>query len=182
MLIQKYNPDWKNKFQEISEIIEDRLKELIITIEHVGSTAIPGLAAKPIIDIDIVYKKETPLPELVSLLNELGYSHIGDQGIPDRETFKRIPDNSTHPILDSIKHHLYACSENNEELNRHIVFRDFLLANDWARDEYQILKLELAEETNHDHKTYAFLKETRASGFVENIIKRAKAESHSSQI
>jgi len=131
LLVQKYNPDWKNMFQEIREIIEDKLKDLLITIEHVGSTAVPGLAAKPIIDIDIIYKNETPLSEIVSSLNELGYQHNGDQGIPGRTMEVRIPENSTHPILDTIKHHLYVCSEDNDELNRHIVFRDFLLANDW---------------------------------------------------
>jgi len=176
LLVQKYNPDWKNMFQEIREIIEDKLKDLLITIEHVGSTAVPGLAAKPIIDIDIIYKNETPLSEIVSSLNELGYQHNGDQGIPGREAFKRIPENSTHPILDTIKHHLYVCSEDNDELNRHIVFRDFLLANDWARDEYQTLKLKLAEEINHDHKTYALLKETRATTFIEDIIRRTEVE------
>jgi len=63
--------------------------------------------------------------------------------------------------------------EDNDELNPHIVFRDFLRENNLARDEYQTLKLELAEETDHNYKIYASLKETRAGGFVEGIIVRA---------
>jgi GrpB-like predicted nucleotidyltransferase (UPF0157 family) len=175
LLIQKYNPEWKMLFLEIKDIIDSQLTGLIISVEHVGSTAVPGLAAKPIIDIDIVFKNDVDFSELTKKLKEIGYEHNGDQGISGREVFVRNLNTSIHSKLDSIKHHLYACSEGNEELVRHILFRDFLCLNESARIEYQKLKLNLSEETNHDHKKYAKLKETRASSFINDILEKAIA-------
>jgi GrpB-like predicted nucleotidyltransferase (UPF0157 family) len=74
-----------------------------------------------------------------------------------------------------VKHHLYACSVENEELIRHILFRDFLCLNESARTEYQKLKIDISEETGHDHEKYAKLKETRASSFINRILEKAKA-------
>jgi GrpB-like predicted nucleotidyltransferase (UPF0157 family) len=170
LLLQKYDPQWKTMFHEIKEIFEKELNGLIKSVEHIGSTSVPGLAAKPIIDIDIVVKDSTNLSDIILLLEQIGYEHIGDKGIPGRESFKRSFVTPAHPRLDSIGHHLYVCSEKNVELERHLKFRDFLRANDRARLEYQKLKLILAEETNQNHNMYASLKEVRASDFIESII------------
>lgn len=157
-------------FQEIKDIINSQLTGLIISVEHVGSTAVPGLAAKPIIDIDIVHKNDVEFSELTKKLKEIGYEHNGNQGISGREVFHRDLNTPFHLMLDSIKQHLYACSEENEKLERHILFRDFLCLNESARTEYQKLKLDLSEETNNDHKKYARLKETIASSFINRIL------------
>jgi len=79
-------------------------------------------------------------------------------------------------ILDDICHHLYACHEKNIEFKRHILFRDFLRQNKWAIIEYQDLKLQIARETDQNHKSYAILKETRARDFVEKILKLAEKQ------
>jgi GrpB-like predicted nucleotidyltransferase (UPF0157 family) len=106
----------------------------------------------------------------------IGYFHNGDQGIPGREAFKRNEDAKKRPVLDDIRHHLYACQSDAAELKRHIVFRDFLRKNEWARIEYQALKLRLAEETGQDQTAYALLKEERALEFILSIVARAEKD------
>src|SRR5436309_332949 len=87
-------------------------------IEHVGSTAIPGLAAKPIIDMTIVIDTRDDLPAVINSLQAIGYRHEGDLGIPGREAFARP--SGTQP------HHLYVCAANNHNLARVLAFRDLL--------------------------------------------------------
>ena len=87
MLIHEYSPGWEENFQNIKAILVDALSGLRIGIEHVGSTAIPGLAAKPIIDIDIVFNAPIDFGPVKERLAGLGYFHNGDQGIPGREAF-----------------------------------------------------------------------------------------------
>jgi GrpB-like predicted nucleotidyltransferase (UPF0157 family) len=169
MLIQKHNLNWKTDFNKISSILKDTLDGLILSIEHVGSTAVPDLDAKPIIDIDVIFEGDV-FSEIKERLIAIGYYHNGDQGIPDREVFKR--DNAAnHPILDSISHHLYVCSSDSEELKNHLLFRDHLKSNESARNQYIKIKLDLAEKANQDKKVYANLKEIEASAFIRECIK-----------
>ena len=151
------------------------LKELEVSIEHIGSTAVPNLSAKPIIDIDIVYYLKEDFFQLKQCLEEVGYYHNGDQGILGREVFKRNSTTNQNQVLDSIAHHLYACAFDNVEFQKHILFRDYLKVNKEVRIEYQRLKNEIAEETKQNHKEYALLKEKRLSCFVNGIIETAKA-------
>lgn len=174
MLIQQYNPEWKTQFETLQSILLKTIGHSIITIEHVGSTSVIGLAAKPIIDIDIVYEQASDF-ELIKLgLEKLSYYHNGNQGIPDREVFKRSSEHTDYAELEIIKHHLYVCISTSSELQNHLLFRDFLSNNEWAKIEYQNLKYKLAQEVNQDRKAYAVLKETRASTFIEKCISRAK--------
>jgi len=126
MLIHPYDPAWANHFRQISETLNAAAGDHLLAIHHIGSTAVPGLAAKPIIDVDMEYEAGTDADLIVSALERLGYYHNGDQGIPGREVFKRQPTDSPHPVLDRIPHHLYLCSSGNEELDRHLRFRDAL--------------------------------------------------------
>ncbi len=162
-------------FNEISKIISEALHPLSVAIEHVGSTAIPQLVAKPIIDIDVVHGVDVEFAELTSRLGKLGYYHNGNQEIPDREVFKRERAEARHPALDSIAHHLYVCPIHSSEWQRHLRFRDFLRANEEARVQYQRLKQELAEEANQDRKHYAQLKENKAGAFIRGIIENTDA-------
>jgi GrpB-like predicted nucleotidyltransferase (UPF0157 family) len=90
------------------------------------------LESKPIIDIDIVYKNQSHFGKIKFELTRMGYYHNGNQGIEQREVFKRNG-KGTNRILDSITHHLYVCLNDSEELKRHILFRDYLRKNDSAR-------------------------------------------------
>jgi GrpB-like predicted nucleotidyltransferase (UPF0157 family) len=118
MLIHPYNQEWPSRFDEIEAELLDVLDGLVLRIEHVGSTSVPDLAAKDIIDIDIVYDREASLLDIVEALATVGYKHIGEHGIPLRDAFKRLLLPEVHPVLDRITHHLYACPAHSPELKR----------------------------------------------------------------
>lgn len=172
MLLQEYSNKWTVDFETIKAILTDALLDIAVTIEHVGSTAVPGLAAKPIIDIDIVFENKNDFENIKSRLAQIGYYHNSNQGIAGREVFKRLPIGGTNNVLDTIGHHLYVCSADSEELKRHLLFRNYLRLHAEARNEYQVLKQQLAIEANHDRKRYAQLKEEKARGFIEVIISK----------
>lgn len=141
MLIKKYTPNWIENFVNSRHEIDKALNGSAYQIEHVGSTSVPNLDSKPI--IDIVYKSESEFEKIKSGLIKIGYFHNGNQGIEQREVFKRS-EKQLNKILDTIKHHLYVCPYNSNEPEKHILFRDHLRKNKWARIEYESRKYELA--------------------------------------
>lgn len=169
MVLQKYSSSWAKSFINIKSVIDNALDGLVYTIEHIGSTSVPNLDAKPIIDIDIIYSNQVDFKKIKLGLEKIGYHHNGNQGIKDREVFKRNG-KMTSEILDTIKHHLYVCPLDSKALERHILSRDFLRKNDWARLKYQQMKYELAEKANQDRKIYAALKELHINDFIDSII------------
>ena len=173
MLIEKYTPNWIQNFADLNREIDKGLNGLEYRIEHIGSTSVPNLDSKPIIDIDIVYENESEFEKIKSGLINLGYDHNGNQGIEKREVFKRNA-KSINGILDTITHHLYVCLKNSKALERHILSRNFLRKNDWARLEYQEMKYRLAEKADQDKKLYAELKELNVNEFIDSIIKKEK--------
>ncbi|KIL51140.1 GrpB family protein [Jeotgalibacillus campisalis] len=168
--IEAYNPKWKESFQQLKEVIGSKLGDLILRVEHVGSTSVEGLSAKPLIDLDVVIPNRKVLPEVIEKLSEIGYLHVGDQGIKGREAFKRA--NSAVPLDEKhtmwMAHHLYVCTEDNEELKRHLAFRDYLRANPDTCLAYEKLKHELAG-TSPDRDAYTDGKEA----FVLSILQKA---------
>jgi GrpB-like predicted nucleotidyltransferase (UPF0157 family) len=174
MLIQEYDPVWKKDFQTIKAILQSALRGIHVEIEHIGSTSVPGLAAKPIIDIDIVLHIKAAFNEVNARLSKIGYYHNGDQGIPTREVFKRKVPSVNHEVLDNIVHHLYVCPFDSPELNRHLLFRDHLRSNASAREAYEKIKREIAEAANHEYKAYAEMKESQAREFILSIIELAR--------
>jgi GrpB-like predicted nucleotidyltransferase (UPF0157 family) len=173
MLLEKYSSNWINDFEAIKGEIEIALIGLAFTIEHIGSTSVPNLDSKPIIDIDIIYSNQVDFEEIKLGLEKTGYYHNGNQGIESREVFKRN-DKLTHEILDTVKHHLYACPINSKALERHILSRNFLRKNDWARIKYQQMKYELAARAHQDRKVYAELKEFNINDFIDSIVEEEK--------
>ncbi len=175
MLIEKYTSTWIKDFENLKREIENGLHGLDLTIEHVGSTSVPNLDSKPIIDIDIIYAVQLDFEKIKSELFKIGYYHNGNQGIEDRDVFKR---NSglTNEVLDKITHHLYVCPVNSKALERHILSRNFLRKNKWAMIKYQQMKYELAEKANQDRKKYAELKELNINDFIDSIIEKEKNE------
>lgn len=170
MLLQPYQPQWTQDFLKIEQILAEALPNRYVQIVHIGSTAVPDLAAKPILDIDIVLVEGVDFELIKANLASIGYQYAGNQGIADREVFKRKNTTEKHPVLDNIAHHLYACPTESEELKRHILFRDYLKNNPKARQAYQKLKYEIAEEAQQDRKKYAEIKETKARKFILDII------------
>src|SRR6266567_3992999 len=82
---------WPAVFAQLRDHIANALRPLATRIEHVGSTAVPGLAAKPIIDLDVVIATRDDLPAVIERLHPLGYRHEGDLGVPGREAFTTPP-------------------------------------------------------------------------------------------
>ncbi len=159
VVVLPYDEQWKQDFFMIKGELTAALGHLAIRIEHVGSTSVEGLSAKPIIDIDVVSKDYTVFEEVVSALEAIGYRHEGNLGIAGREAFKY--DGKDHLR----KHHLYVCPENSPELKRHIAFRDYLRTNSDAVREYSHIKEEGAKLYPYDIERYIEHK----SPFIEEI-------------
>lgn len=136
--VENYNENWPLWFQQLHSEIWPSVQDFALAIEHVGSTSVPGLAAKPVIDIDVVVENESKLHEVIYALVNLGYEHRGNMGIEGREAF-RSPNGK-------VKHNLYACIQNCTALKNHITLRDHLRKFPQAREEYSALKRRLALE------------------------------------
>ena len=134
VMVLPYDEAWKTAFEQIKEEISQALGDLAIAIEHVGSTSVEGMSAKPCIDLDVVIAEESLLGEVVDKLGAIGYIHEGDLGIPGREAFRY----TEKPHL--MKHHLYVCPRDSEELRRRVTFREFLRANPKAAEKYSKTK------------------------------------------
>jgi GrpB-like predicted nucleotidyltransferase (UPF0157 family) len=167
LVICDYDPAWPGQFADLSAKIAAALRSVAPRIEHVGSTAVQGLAAKPIIDLDVVLASLVDLPEAIHLLAALGYVHEGDLGVKGREAF-RWPSGEA-------RHHVYVLIEGTAELRRHIAFRDALRANAGLRDEFAKLKRSLASRYSGDRDAYTEGK----SAFIRATM---VASNHSSQV
>lgn len=169
--LYKYDSNWETTFLEMKKIYENALGDLAIVIEHVGSTSVPGLSAKPILDIDIVIKDANDLTIVNEILDKLGYIHQGNLGIDGRESFRPI--NPRAPRDDKgtrwMDHHLYVCPQNSRELMRHLAFRDYLRSHQDAAKAYETIKLDLAisAETREEYTV-------GKTAFVEMILQKAQ--------
>ena len=160
LLIEDYDTSWPDAFSKLAASVNAALGSLVVTIEHIGSTAVPGLAAKPIIDLDVVLGSPADLPEGIRLLARIGYVHEGDLGIAGREAF-RSPRGEP-------PHHLYVLAAEAEELRRHLAFRDALRGDNDLRDAYVTLKRSLAKAYKDDRSAYTGAK----SAFISEIFSR----------
>lgn len=141
-----YNPIWPDHFDQIAETIQPVIAHIPnATIEHVGSTSVPGLAAKPIIDIDIIVDPDD-IPAGIDALATLGYIHRGDLGVPGREAFANPGGRPNH--------HLYLCKRSCLSLRNHLAIRDILRSHPNLRDDYAAVKLALAADPAMDIDTY----------------------------
>jgi len=155
-----YDPDWCRTFQTLKEHVWPSVCDVSIGIEHVGSTSVPGMAAKPVIDMDIVVAARSTVPLLILRLAELGYEHRGNLGIQDRESFS-APDGKP-------AHHLYVCVQNSLALQNHIAFRDYLRKHPSDVLAYSALKKQLAEQFPNDRDQYVKGK----AWFVVSLLKK----------
>ena len=158
--IHDYDPTWPDTFAALRDRVAPALADILVTIEHVGSTSVPGLAAKPIIDMDVVVPGSA-MAEAIARLEALGYTHRGDLGIPGREAFARPADTPAH--------NLYLCAPDNTALANHRAVRDHLRANPTEARAYGELKKRLAREHADDMEGYVEAK----SGFILDILQRS---------
>lgn len=164
VVVLPYDEKWKKDFFDIKNELQQALGELAISIEHVGSTSVEGLAAKPIIDIDVIVKKEN-INDAISALKSIGYIHEGDLGIPGREAFAY--DGKEHLQ----QHHLYVCQEDSLELKRHIAFRNYLRMHPEAVDEYSKVKIDAATLYPENIEKYIEYKTPFIKNIYSNIVK-----------
>jgi GrpB-like predicted nucleotidyltransferase (UPF0157 family) len=165
-LVEKYNPEWPERFEEIKTFLGEKITGACLRIEHVGSTSIPGMIAKPIIDLILVIKPGE-LEEMIDLLAEHGYLHEGNKGIENRDAFV-IEDDELRNSLP--RHHLYVCPEHALELRRETAFRDFLKWNKEYAEKLGTLKWSLAEKFDNDANAYMDGKDALAKEITEKAL------------
>ena len=161
VVVEKWNPKWKDEFERIADSLGEDVIYNSVKIEHVGSTSVEGLSAKPIIDLDIVIEKDK-FAIIKELLNKKGYEYEGDLGIEGREAF------SYSGKEELMTHHLYVCHQDSKEFFRHIIFRNFLKNNPDLAAEYSNVKEQAAVLYPDDIDKYMEFK----SEIIEKIYKR----------
>jgi GrpB-like predicted nucleotidyltransferase (UPF0157 family) len=154
--LQQYNPEWKSEFESLKQLLASELAGCDVEIQHVGSTAIPGLTAKPILDIDIIIASEPLLGPIAAKLKALGYINKGEQGIPGRFAFRQssnlIPNTTSSRIWQA--HHLYVCFSDSLALKNHLTFREALLKDKKLAERYGQLKAALIADPETTKETY----------------------------
>jgi GrpB-like predicted nucleotidyltransferase (UPF0157 family) len=163
-----YADSWPQQFEAIRRHLAPALAELPVTIEHVGSTSVPGLAAKPIIDVDIVVHDEADVDAVIERLEPIGYMDWGDLGVEGRQALFE-----TGGPFTLAYHHLYVVVEGTRAHLDHVLFRDYLRGHPAAAVAYAARKLDVAHLiTVASREGYLEAK----SGIVEEILGRARAE------
>lgn len=160
-----YDPAWPAEFDALKAGLLEVIGGLCTGIEHVGSTSVAGLAAKSIIDIDVVISSRLVFPAVREALHDAGYAHRGNLEIPGRESFLQPP--------KLFPHHLYVCSVDTPGLSDHLVLRDMLRARPDLRDRYADTKREMARLHPHDIDAYIDGK----GGVIAEVMALARAQS-----
>lgn len=150
MLVVPYNQVWSVLYNTEKELLESVFKELIIDIQHFGSTAIKGMSAKPIIDIMIVAKDIDQIDSYDELMERKGYSARGENGIEGRRYYvKPDPDNSGNHT-----HHIHIYQKGNSHISDELLFRDYLRGDRQSFKEYEQIKLEASLIYRNSPKDY----------------------------
>jgi GrpB-like predicted nucleotidyltransferase (UPF0157 family) len=167
IVIEDYNPIWPELYEIESRRIRDTLGNLLIAIEHVGSTSVSGLAAKPRIDIMPGLRSEDDLDRTIEPMTALGFEYISkfEDEMPYRRLFSRGPSG------DQIAVNIHTVAVGSEFWERHLLFRDYLRSNPDVAEEYARLKRDLAPRFTATND-YAEAK----TEFIQTIEARARAE------
>lgn len=144
--IVNYNREWMEEFEKESKALENQIGEVTNNIFHIGSTAVPGLQAKPIIDIILGVKSLAQLDNHSSKLESLGYEGMGENGIVGRRFYKKGGNNRTHQI--------HAFKSGDPNIVRHLAFRDYLIEFKEVAVKYGNLKYDIAQKCNNDIEKY----------------------------
>ena len=156
-----YDPEWPSAFDAEAKRLASALGHVVVRLHHIGSTAVPAIAAKPIIDVLMEVIDFEPLDERTPAIEALGYEALGEYGISRRRYFRR--DDATGRRT----HQVHAFRAGDTEVERHLAFRDYMLAHPAAARAYGELKQRLAQEHPEDNGAYmdgkdAFVKEHEA--------------------
>jgi GrpB-like predicted nucleotidyltransferase (UPF0157 family) len=143
-----HDPTWKHAFEVESARIVQALGEPVVGVHHIGSTAIPGIVAKPIIDMLLEVERIERLDEQVGQLQALGYQALGEFGIPGRRYFRKDDANGTRT------HQAHAFRAGSPEVSRHLAFRAYTVAHLDQAAAYGALKARLALQHPDDIEAY----------------------------
>lgn len=166
IVVTAYEPAWPARFSEIHSYVWPAVSGLALRIDHVGSTAVAGLAAKPIIDMDIVVTRRDLIAPTIERLAAIGYEWVGDLDVEGREAFELM---SEKPLPE---HHLYLVVENNRAHVDHWLLRDLLSQDADAKDRYAALKRENAIIAEGDLKVYT----ARKAALVAELLRSARQQ------
>jgi GrpB-like predicted nucleotidyltransferase (UPF0157 family) len=166
IVVTDYDPEWPNWFETVRQRVWPPVSDIALRIDHVGSTSVPGQAAKPIIDMDIVVASQDRVRPVIDRLAVIGYEWRGDLGVPGREAFQAVHDERLPP------HHLYLVVENSKAQLDHWLLRELLRQDSRAREQYGALKRHNVELANRDMDVYVAAK----AQFVAELLARARAE------
>lgn len=164
--LKSYDPQWSELFLEEKQLIEEVFREKVIGIEHIGSTAIPGMAAKPILDLMIAVKSIENFEELTPVVERLGYKFMRD----NRDTQEHVL--YVKGLEAKRTHYLKLTTTETEFWKNNILFRDYLIEHPSSVEQYNALKYSLSEKYEGVREKYTEDKES----FIKKIIKLAKKE------
>lgn len=162
VFLAAYDPLWPDEFRAEADRIRGVCDDLEVRVEHIGSTAVPGLSAKPIIDILAGVPSRAEREPYVQALKEIGYEHLGPWGIPGRNYFRRGRPRS---------HLVHLVGWSGAFWRDHLLFRDYLRANPTVMREYEVLKRQLAITHAEDPRQYVADK----SAFIQAVLRDARA-------
>lgn len=163
--IVDYDPAWPELFERERALIAEALGDLAAAIEHVGSTAVPGLGAKPILDMMVGLRSLEDGERSVAPLEALGYEYMGEMGIPGRFYFRKPPG---HDRLRT--HHIHMVELACDFWQRHLLFRDYLRSHPEDARRYHELKARLAARYGADREGYTEAK----TEFIRSCEERAR--------
>lgn len=140
-----WSPRWAEQFEEVAAVLSRALADVRpARVEHVGSTSVPGLAAKPILDVDVIVDPED-VPAAVAALESVGYVHRGDLGVTGREAFL---------APDEPRRNVYVCTAGTANVRNHLAVRDVLRRRADLREAYDSVKRALSSDPGMDIDTY----------------------------
>lgn len=160
--LSKYNENWMKQYEEESKTISLIFGEEVIGFEHFGSTSVPGLKAKPVIDMICIVKDIHTIDSYNEQMASLGYGIAGEWGIVGRRLFRKGGENRTH--------HIHVYEQNHPEIERHLIFRDYLRSHPEEVERYSTFKEELAERFEHT-KDYSPAKKAFVSEMEQKALK-----------
>ena len=166
VILAEYDPSWPVRFSEEAERIRQVMGDKLVGVEHVGSTSIPGLAAKPVIDILVGVTTLDAGAAAVPALEALGYEYRGENGIPGRLYFRK------GSVQYRRTHHLHLVEPAHEQWLPMIAFRDYLRSHPDTARQYEALKRDLADQFHDNRKAYTDGK----ADFVQAILEKAMPE------
>ena len=145
--IVPHNPHWSRMFEEEAQHLRSALGDNVVVIHHIGSTSIPGIYAKPVLDFLIAVHSLAAVDACNSAMETLGYEVMGEYGIAGRRYFRKEADNIR-------THNVHVFQETSPQVERHLTFRDYMIAHPDDAQAYSDLKRELAEKFPEDIHGY----------------------------